>query len=634
MSLDGIVTRALVHELQETIGARVQKIHQPTERDIVLQMRVAGANKKLLLSANPTYPRVHYTEQTYMNPQEPPMFCMLMRKHCEGGIIEQVEQVGSERVIHITLRQRDELGDLALKKVIVELTGRHSNIIVLDPLTNTIIDGIHHLTPSINSYRIVMPGFAYVAPPEQLKANPVDVSEAEFVQHWNDAHSAIAAADESLSDEALSDETSTAKLAWNPAKWLVQQFSGISPRLAEEIVYLAQSECAVDQAIDENLTAANDHVVANEANSAAENGSISLSAQAIWSVFSALTAAWQQHKYEPTLVEGEDGKTYFSIIPLTHIHGERRLFERITACMEAFYGNKAERDMIKQRVGDLTRFMQQEHGRNMKKLEKLQETLDEAQDADRLRIMGDLLFASLHMVQRGDKEVELLNYYDEAGGTIRITLDPLLSPSDNAQRYFKRYNKAKNSIAVVEQQMAAAKEENRYFETLLQQLADANVQDAQEIREELVEQGYLRDRARKGKKKKKENRPTLYCYTSSEGIPMYVGKNNVQNEYVTNRLAQPSDTWLHTKDIPGSHVVIRSEQYGDATLEEAAQLAAYFSQAKHSSQVPVDFTLVRNVRKPNGAKPGFVIYERQKTLYITPDADRIQRMAVSVKNSN
>lgn len=358
-----------------------------------------------------------------------------------------------------------------------------------------------------------------------------------------------------------------------------------------------------------------------------------LDGPALWEAFSRIMEQVRDHRYEPTLVEDEAGKSYFSALPLTHIEGTRTEYESMSDCMEAFYGDKAERDMIKQRVGDLARFLQQEHDKNAKKLEKLQATLEEAKDADRYRVMGELLFASLHMLRKGDASVELPNYYDEEGGMITIPLDPLLSPSDNAQRFFKKYNKAKNSIAVVQEQMRAAEEENRYFEMLLHQLAGANLQDAQEIREELVQEGYLRVRERKGKRKKKDGRPTVYCYTSSEGIPIYVGKNNLQNEYVTNRLAQPNDTWLHTKDIPGSHVVIRSERFGDATLEEAAQLAAYFSQGKHSSLVPVDYTLIRHVRKPNGAKPGFVIYERQKTLFITPDADRVGQLPVSVKTS-
>lgn len=213
-----------------------------------------------------------------------------------------------------------------------------------------------------------------------------------------------------------------------------------------------------------------------------------------------------------------------------------------------------------------------------------------------------------------------------------IPLDPLLNPSDNAQRYFKKYNKYKNSLAVIDEQLEKTHEEIRYMDNLLQQLAHASMNDIEEIREELVQQGYLRDRVKKGKKKKKNDRPTLHVYTSSEGIELLVGKNNLQNEYVTNRLAGPNDTWLHTKDIPGSHVVIRAEQFGDTTLEEAAQLAAYFSQAKQSSSVPVDATLIRHVRKPSGAKPGFVIYDHQRTLFITPDEELIKKLPNRIKN--
>lgn len=598
MALDGIVTRALAHELQQTIGARIHKIYQPTEHDIVLHIRTAGRNRKLLLSANPTYPRVHFTEESFTNPPEPPMFCMLMRKHCESGIIEQVEQVGSERILHFRVRQRDELGDEAVKTIIVELTGRHSNIIVLDTASGAIVDGIHHVTPSISSYRIVMPGFAYTAPPEQHKADPLGTDADRFLAWWKEA-----AAEE---DGAEAGRRVSSK---HTAKWLVSRFSGLSPRLADEIVYRAGG---------------------GEADADANS---LLDGPALWEAFSRMMEEVRGHRYEPTIVEDEAGKSYFSALPLTHIEGAHTAYPTMSACMEAFYGDKAERDMIKQRVGDLSRFLQQERDKNTKKLDKLQATLEEAKEADRYRVMGELLFASLHMLRKGDASVELPNYYDEDEGMITIPLDPLLSPSDNAQRYFKKYNKAKNSIAVVQEQMRAAEEENRYFDMLLHQLAGANLQDAQEIREELVQEGYLRDRERKGKRKKKDGRPTIYCYTSSEGIPIYVGKNNLQNEYVTNRLAQPNDTWLHTKDIPGSHVVIRSERFGDATLEEAAQLAAFFSQGKHSSLVPVDYTLIRHVRKPNGAKPGFVIYERQKTLFITPDADRVGQLPVAVKTS-
>lgn len=596
MALDGIVTRAVVAELQRCVGSRINKIYQPTEHDLVFQLRAQGENVKLLLSANPTYPRVHLTQQQFLNPQEAPMFCMLMRKHCEGAVIESVRQIEMERIIHIEVRQRDELGDISVKRIVIELMGRHSNIILTDPSTGTIVDGIHHVTPAISSYRIVMPGFGYVAPPQQHKRHPLEVAEDEFA-------AIMAAAPE---QDAVNAEEPAAAQEPDIAHTLIDRFSGISPLIAREIEYRSRQE----------------------APAAATSGLAGL-----WRAFAALMRDVRDNRYVPTLAENEKGKTFFSAVALTAIEGKQQTFDSISACMEAFYGDKALRDTVKQRVGDLIRFVQNEKNKNVKKIDKLRESLEEAKDADQYRIAGELLFASIHQIERGQKEIEVVNYYDEEQRPIRIALDPLLSPSENAQRYLKKYNKYKNSLTVIEQQMDMAQEEIRYFESLLQQLEQASLHDIDEIREELIEQGYLRDRAKKTRKKKKSDKPTVQCFTSSEGIPIYVGKNNIQNEYVTNRLANPSDTWLHTKDIPGSHVVIRGTDYSDATLEEAAQLAAYFSQAKQSSMVPVDYTLIRHVRKPNGAKPGFVIYDNQKTLYITPDEQKIKSMPSTLKNN-
>jgi predicted ribosome quality control (RQC) complex YloA/Tae2 family protein len=320
-------------------------------------------------------------------------------------------------------------------------------------------------------------------------------------------------------------------------------------------------------------------------------------------------------------------------VRLTHIAGDETVFPAVSECLETFYGEKAERDTIKQKTGDLHKFLANERNKNVKKLEKLEATLAEGQDADKFRILGELLNAHLHLAQKGDEAVEVTNYYDEEQRPVHIALDPLLTPSENAQRYFKKYTKMKNSVTVVEEQMAEARDEIRYMESLLQQLDTASLQDIEEIREELADQGYLKARGRKQQRgrKKKPDKPALTRFLSSEGIPIYVGKNNTQNEYVTNRLAKPSDTWLHTKDIPGSHVVIRSDAFGETTLHEAALLAAYYSQARESSQVPVDYTQIRHVHKPSGAKPGFVIYERQKTLYVTPEETLLKELAARQK---
>ncbi|GGH43975.1 hypothetical protein GCM10008014_05090 [Paenibacillus silvae] len=593
MALDGIVTRAIVHELQGCIGGRISKIHQPNGHDVVLTLRAQRGNSKLLVSASPTYPRVHFTEKTFLNPTEAPMFCMLMRKHCEGAIIENIRQIGMERIIHIDVRQRDELGDVSVKRIIIELMGRHSNIILLDPATDTILDGIHHVTPSISSYRVIMPGFSYTAPPEQHKSNPLEVTSNEFAQLISTA----VEQNEQTSGAEAGNESDL-----HPSRWLVNAFSGMSPLIAGEITARSASEA---------------------------NG---LDAETLWTAFESVLAPVKEHQYTPVSGLNAKGKMVFSAIRLQSIEEQEKTYDTMSKCMEDYYGDKAERDTVKQRVSDLLRFLQNERSKNIKKLDNLNKDLLEADDADKYRLWGELLFASLHLVNKGDKSVELVNFYDEEQRSITIQLDPLLTPSDNAQRYFKRYNKYKNSLAVIHEQLGKTKDEIAYLDNLLQQLSIASMNDIEEIRDELVQQGYLRDRNKKGKKKKKNDRPTVHQFTSSEGIDILVGKNNLQNEYVTNRLASANDTWLHTKDIPGSHVVIRSTDYGEATLEEAAQLAAYFSQAKESSSVPVDYTYIRHVRKPSGAKPGFVIYDHQKTLFVTPNDELIKSLPSTIKN--
>lgn len=585
MALDGIVTRAIADELASLQGARIGKIHQPSGSDIIFQIRSRAGNKKLLLSASLTYPRIQFTEQSYMNPPEAPMFCMLLRKHCEGGVIEKIEQVGMERILHFWIRQRDEVGDVSLKKLVIELMGRHSNIILLDAATDAILDGIHHVTPAISSYRIIMPGFQYQEPPQQHKLNPLETGEELFKQKWN----------ENVVD--------------TPVNRLVEAYTGLSPLIAQEVLHRASGSADTDQSAGEP------------------------DVSAIWQAFDALMTDVREGRFAPCTGLNARGKLVFSAVPLKLIVDERRTFDSISFCMEHYYGDKADRDTVKQKVGDLIKFLQNERGKNVKKLVHLDKDLEEAQDAEQYRIKGELLFASLHLLKKGMKEIEVVNFYDEEQREIKIALDPLINPSDNAQRYFKKYNKYKNSLVVIDEQIKKTHEEIAYMDSLLQQLNDASLRDVDEIRAELAEQGYVRSRVPRGAKKKKKNdKPTLHLYTSSEGIEIYVGKNNLQNEFITNRLAHSSDTWLHTKDIPGSHVVIRSAEYGEATLNEAAQLAAYFSQAKHSSSVPVDTTQIRHVRKPSGSKPGFVIYDHQKTLFVTPDEDLIKALPSAVKN--
>ncbi len=577
MSLDGVAVRSVVHELQALTHGRIHKIHQPTEHDIVMQIRAAGRNHKLLLSANPSMPRAHLTTETFVNPLEAPMFCMLLRKHCENAVIESIEQVGMERIIHIHIRHRDEIGDLKLKTLIVELTGRHSNIILLDQDSATILEGIHHVTPALSSYRIVMPGSAYTPPPEQNKRNLLDIPDDQL--------------DNVFSELALPDRLSPVDQSAVIERKLMDAFSGVGPLTAREIVHRAVN-----------------------------NGSL-------YEELAQLKQRLLHHRYEPCILEKKDGKSLFAAFPITHISGDVQAFASISECLTAYYSDKAERDLIKQKTADLMKWLTNETAKNEKKLEKLYDSMKEAQGAERFRKYGELITASMHMLSRGQSSAVLTDYYEESQPDITIPLDPKLSPSDNAQRYFKKYTKLKNSMSALTEQIEVTKREIEYFQTLIHQLTNATLSDIDEIREELAEQGYVRSRNPQSKKKKNASRPRPLCFMSSEGIAIYVGKNNTQNDYVTNRLARPTDTWLHTKDIPGSHVVIRASSYGDETLKAAAQLAAYYSQARTSSQVPVDYTLVKHVRKPSGAKPGFVIYDNQKTLFITPDEAYISQLA-------
>jgi len=602
MSLDGLVIRAVVRELQSCVDGRIHKIHQPSPSDVVLHIRARGSNRRLLISANPTYPRIHFTERNFPNPPEAPMFCMLLRKHFEGAVIETVEQIGLERIIRIRVRQRDELGDESQKALLAEIMGRHSNLILLEPASETILDGIHHVTPVISSYRVVMPGSRYTPPPAQHKANPLEADRAEFFRRMGDGtEPGNPQTDKPGRIRPLCAETA--------ARRLVSSFSGISPLAAAEIAHRAglPDACPTGRSEAESL-------------------------EPLWDAFQSVMESLRSHEYCPNLVRNpETGKSFFSVIGLTHLQGEAETFDSVSSLLEAYYGDKAERDTVKQRVSDLLKFLQNEKSKNVNKLEKLEETLKDAHEADRYRIMGELLTASMHSFSKGDTEARVVNYYDEHQAPLTIPLDPLLTPSENAQRYFKKYTKMKNSISAVQGQIAHTKSEIAYFETLLQQLQTAGLADIEEIRDELIEQGYIRDRNKKARKQKKKQKPVLTGYISSEGVPIYVGKNNTQNEYLTNRLAHPGDTWLHTKDIPGSHVVIRGSRFGDDTLHEAAQLAAYFSQARNSSSVPVDYTLIRHVRKPNGSKPGFVIYDHQKTLYVTPNERLIASLPSAIK---
>ncbi|MEH7247014.1 NFACT RNA binding domain-containing protein [Neobacillus niacini] len=567
MSFDGLFTKAIVAELASTLkGGRINKVHQPYKNEVILTIRANGVNQKLLFSAHPSYARVQLTNEAYENPSEPPMFCMLLRKHIEGYILEDVYQVENDRMIIFEIKGRNEIGDVSYKQLIIEIMGRHSNIVLVDKTRNIILDSVKHVSFAVNSHRAILPGQPYIYPPEQNKQNPFSAVEEDLLR----------------------------KIDFNSGKLdrqIVEQFAGTSPLFAKEVIY--QSGIANRTTVPKTFILMIQRIA---------NGEL-----------------------KPSIMSTENKEVYY-LFPLEHVNGEIKSFLTISEMLDRFYFGKAERDRVKQQGNDIERLIINEKEKNEKKIEKLEETLKEAEKADQLQRFGELLTANLYAAKKGMHEIEVMDYYDENGGTVAITLDPRRTPSENAQKYFSKYQKAKNSVSIVIEQIEKAREEVIYFENLLQQVQSASPKDIQEIREELIEGGYIRSRQKRNAKKMSNAKPILDHYLSSNGTEIIVGKNNKQNDYLTNKLAARDEIWLHTKDIPGSHVVIRSKEPIEETIHEAANLAAYYSKARNSSSVPVDFTKVRFVKKPNGAKPGFVIYDNQQTVYVTPDEEIVLKL--------
>lgn len=567
MSFDGVFTHAMVNELRGVLlSGRISKIHQPYENEVVLVIRSQGKNHRLLLSAHPSYARIQLTEIAYQNPDTPPNFVMMLRKHLEGAILEDIQQIENDRVIHFTFTKRNELGDLQDIALIVELMGRHSTIVLLNSQTGKILDAIKHVGHSQNTYRSILPGSEYIAPPKQDQQNPFTVSKERLFHILSTA------------DELT-------------GKYLQQQFQGLGRDTADELAYRLNNQ-------------------PNEK-------------MAVWQSF------WQAitDQLQPTLGIKND-KEFFA--PLQFVtFAEPVSYPTLSLLLDAFYGEKAEKDRVKQLGNELIKRVENEIKRNQTKLEKRQKTLKDSENAEEFRRDGELLTTFMTQVPRGAEEVQLPNYYEE-DKLIKIRLNPALTPNQNAQKYFQRYQKLKNAVKLIYKQIDEAKEELAYLESILSQLEIAGPMDIEVIKEELVASGYLKKKKSTKNRKQAPSQPEVFY--ASDGTQILVGKNNLQNDQLTLKKARKTDIWLHAKNIPGSHVIIKDDNPSEETLLEAAELAAYFSKFRHSAQVPVDYVAVKHVHKPNGAKPGFVIYENQKTLYVTPEEQTIETLKKSPGN--
>ncbi|MFS9275657.1 Rqc2 family fibronectin-binding protein PavA [Streptococcus mitis] len=551
MSFDGFFLHHMVEELRrELVNGRIQKINQPFEQELILQIRSNRQSHRLLLSAHPVFGRIQLTQTTFENPAQPSTFIMVLRKYLQGALIESIEQVENDRIVEITVSNKNEIGDHIQATLIIEIMGKHSNILLVDKSSHKILEVIKHVGFSQNSYRTLLPGSTYIAPPSTESLNPFTIK------------------DEKLFEILQTQETT--------AKNLQSLFQGLGRDTANEL----------------------ENILVNEKLSTFRN------------FFSQET--------KPCLTE-----TSFSPVPFSNQAGEP--FASLSNLLDTYYKDKAERDRVKQQASELIRRVENELQKNRHKLKKQEKELLATDNAEEFRQKGELLTTFLHQVPNDQDQVILDNYYTNQ--PITIALDKALTPNQNAQRYFKRYQKLKEAVKYLTDLIEETKVTILYLESVETVLNQAGLEEIAEIREELIQTGFIRRKQRE--KIQKRKKPEQYLASDGKTI-IYVGRNNLQNEELTFKMARKEELWFHAKDIPGSHVVISGNlDPSDEVKTDAAELAAYFSQGRLSNLVQVDMIEVKKLNKPTGGKPGFVTYTGQKTLRVTPDPEKIASMKKS-----
>ncbi|MFZ5943843.1 MAG: Rqc2 family fibronectin-binding protein [Bacillota bacterium] len=583
MSLDGIAIRALTDEISLQLkGGRIDKIQQPDHNTILITIRQPGINHRLLLSVNPQTARFHLTNKSRENPPHPPLFCMVLRKHLEGSKIVEIKQQGLERIVHFACEGFDELGERTVRVLVGEFMGKHSNLILINPEKNLIVDSIKRFNHTTNQYREILPGIPYVEPPAQKKANIEELTEETF--------------------RSLLQELS---LDLKISKALISLLEGTGPQTIKELIIRA----GID--VDTRLEFLGEHELIN-----------------LWREILWLKELLENKKFQPNLVLDKNRTIAFAPFYPQQFEGlEHESFTSMGALVEFAIGKSEEQNLFKQRQLELERIIEKELERCQRKFSLQQEKAAEGQEAEKYRLWGELLTANLHSLKQGS-EAKVPNFYSEDLQEITIPLEPQLTPNENAQKFFKKYTKAKVGSQKAAEQSQATLEEINYLESILNGLEKAaDLKDMQEIRLELEESGYAKTKLLKNRKKENKNIQKFNLWeVKYQGYTIFIGKNNKQNDYLTTKLAKNEDLWLHVKDIPGSHVIIMNPERKNIpanVLETAANMAAYFSKSRNSSQVPVDYTLKKHVKKPNGAKPGMVIYDNQKTIFITPDEEKV-----------
>ena len=590
MPLDAICLGAVTYELNEVLaGCRVEKVYQPDRDEIVLQTRGQGGAKRLLISIAAGAARVHFIDAARENPAAPPMFCMLLRKHVQGAKIAAIVQPAVERMLTIELDTTDEMGVPCKKHLICELMGKHSNVILCGE-DNRIIDAMRRIDGDLSGKRQVLPGLFYRMPPAQDKHDPFSLSGA-----------GLAAAVTQADGEQPLD------------RFLLGQLLGFSPLLCRELSYRATGDVA------------------------ARIGMLSAAQrERLGQVYDDFITYVQEKRWKPFLLtKAENGTVFdFTFLPVTQYEGLMTVSQAdsFSALLAAFYERKGKVERMARRSADLHKTVTNARDRLARKLAAQQRELDATQNREQYKRMGDLITANLYQLEKGMNKATVVDYYAEDCPEVEITLDVRLTPQQNAQRYFKLYNKAKTAETVLTQQIEQGKADLEYLESVLVSLGEAESErDLSQLREELTQTGVLSNKQTRNKKlRAKPVQAKPFHYRTSDGFEVFAGKNNLQNDLLTLKTAFKSDIWFHTQKTHGSHVILVTDgrEPTDQAMTEAAMIAAYHSKARQSSRVPVDYTPVRQVKKPAGAKPGMVIYHVYQTAYVTPDEAAVEKLRV------
>lgn len=579
MAFDGITIAAMVQEISHSLkGGRFNKIAQPESDELLITAKGSSGQKRLLLSASASLPLIYFTEKNRISPLNAPNFCMLLRKHIGSARIADIRQPDMERVVEFELEHLNEMGDPCKKLLIMELMGKHSNLIFCDE-KRMILDSIKHVSSHMSSVREVLPGRSYFIPKTQEKQNPLQITEEDFIQH-------------------------ICKKPCNISKAIYSSLTGLSPVIAEEICYRASID-----------------------GSDAAQSLSDMACLHLYHTFARMMEQVRNGEFTPNIIYRDEEPVEYAVLPLTQYGSEyhAQSFDSVSVMLETYYASKDLLTRMRQKSADLRKIIQTALERNRKKLIIQQKQMKDTEKKDKYKVYGELINTYGYGLEEGCKSFTALNYYTNE--EISIPLDPTMSPGENAQKYFERYGKLKRTEEALIEQIADTESEIAHLESISNSLDIALAEnDLAQIKEEMAEYGFIKKHFNNKKGKKAQAKSKPFHYISSDGYDIYVGKNNFQNDELTFRFATGNDWWFHAKKMAGSHVIVKTPdgELPDRTFEEAGRLAAFYSSGRTAPKVEIDYIQKKHVKKPGGAKPGFVVYYTNYSLMASPNIDGIK----------